>query len=130
MAAAAIFACAAWGQMTRSLAGTVADPSGAAIPAAKVSATQRAMGVKFETVTNSAGAYVFEDLPLGVYTLEFSAPSFRALRVEGIEIHEASAIRQDGRRAASAPVSLMPGLFLYGRETHNASRPCGRTGRP
>jgi hypothetical protein len=95
VAAAAIFACAAWGQMTRSLAGTVADPSGAAIPAAKVSATQRAMGVKFETVTNSAGAYVFEDLPLGVYTLEFSAPSFRALRVEGIEIHEASAIRQD-----------------------------------
>jgi hypothetical protein len=92
---AVLFASAAWGQMTRSLTGTVTDPSGAAIPEAKVTATQRAMGVAFERITNSAGAYLFEDLPLGVYTLEFSAPSFRSLRVEGIEVHQASAIRQD-----------------------------------
>ena len=94
-ALAMLFAFTAWGQMTRSLAGTVTDPSGAIIPGAKVTATQHAMGVSFERVTNSAGAYVFEDLPLGVYTVQIAAPSFRTLRVEGIEIHEASAIRQD-----------------------------------
>lgn len=95
LVATALFAPSAWSQMTRSLAGTVTDPSGAVIPQAKVTATQRAMSVTFEKITNSAGAYVFEDLPLGVYTLEFSAPSFRKLLVEGVEIHEASAIRQD-----------------------------------
>jgi len=103
LAIAAVLASAAWGQMARSLAGTVTDPSGAVIAGAKVVATQNAMGIRFAKVTNASGAYVFEDLPLGRYTLEFSAPSFRILRVEGIEIHEAGNIRQDAMLAVAAP---------------------------
>jgi hypothetical protein len=78
------------------------------------------MGVTFERTTNDAGAYVFDDLPLGTYTLAFRAPSFRELRVEGVEVHVASAIRQDATleiASAEATVQVESNTPLVHTET-------------
>src|SRR5438132_6448200 len=45
-------------QSTASLTGIVTDASGAAVPNAKVTVTNKATGVSFNTQTDSAGAYL------------------------------------------------------------------------
>ena len=54
---------------TGSMSGTVTDPNGASVPAAKVVATNIASGLKTETQTSDAGIYVFPRLPVGVYDI-------------------------------------------------------------
>src|SRR5437867_8242584 len=54
---------------TGSMSGTVTDPNGAAVPAAKVIASSAASGIKVETLTSDAGLYVFPRLPVGVYEI-------------------------------------------------------------
>jgi hypothetical protein len=58
------------------IVGTVTDQSGAAIPDAKVVATQTGTGTTTETVTNSTGGYVFPVLPPTTYNITFSASGF------------------------------------------------------
>ena len=85
----------AFAQVQGSLVGTVRDASGAVLPGVTVAATHQQMGIRHEQTTNSIGAYVLDNLPVGIYAVAFSAPSFRELRIEGIEIHVSSTIRQD-----------------------------------
>jgi hypothetical protein len=71
-------------------------------------------------MTNSAGAYVFDSLPVGAYTVEFAAPSFRGLRVEGIQIQVASTLRQDatlGLASISASLEVESSTPLVKTET-------------
>jgi protocatechuate 3,4-dioxygenase beta subunit len=56
--------------------GVVSDPSGAAIPDARVSLTNVNTAVLRTTVANSSGAYAFLNVVPGVYTLEASAAGF------------------------------------------------------
>ena len=56
--------------------GVVSDPSGAAIPEAKVSLTNVNTAVVRTTVANSGGAYAFLNVVPGVYKLEASAAGF------------------------------------------------------
>jgi len=60
------------------LVGTVSDPSGAVVPGAKVTGTNQATGLKVEMLTNSSGAYVFPDLPIGKYDLNVSFSGFQS----------------------------------------------------
>lgn len=90
-------------QALGSLVGTVRDGSGAVIPGAAVAATQRETGITYDKQTNSAGEYVFDHLPVGTYTVVYSAPQFGELRFQGIQTHVASVIRQD---ATLQPASL------------------------
>ena len=57
--------------------GTVTDQSGAVVPGATVEATESSTGVSRKTVTSSAGAYTFQDMPLGAYTVKVSASTFK-----------------------------------------------------
>ncbi|MGC9158134.1 MAG: carboxypeptidase regulatory-like domain-containing protein [Terracidiphilus sp.] len=59
------------------IAGTVLDPSGAAIPGAKVTATSNATRATSSATTTGTGAYRFALLPPGTYTVSASAPGFR-----------------------------------------------------
>jgi Carboxypeptidase regulatory-like domain/TonB dependent receptor len=61
---------------TTSLRGTIKDPSGALVPGTKVSLTANANGQMFSTVANSAGSYVFAQIPPAKYTISASAPGF------------------------------------------------------
>ena len=75
---------------TGSMSGTVTDPNGAAVPAAKVVATNTASGGKAETLTSDAGLYVFPRLPVGVYDIEVEKTGFKRVAHTSIEIRIAS----------------------------------------
>src|SRR5688572_23434113 len=69
-----------------SLLGNVTDPSGAALPAARVQARNTATGLTRETTTSDRGAYVFSDLQPGTYDLTVNAQGFGAFVQTGITV--------------------------------------------
>src|SRR5207302_7216942 len=68
------------------LAGTVMDPSGAAIAGASVQAKNHDTGVVSTTVSTSVGVYRFPELPLGTYDITVSAPGFKSAVLTGVEV--------------------------------------------
>ena len=77
---------------TGSLAGTVMDQSGGAVPAAKITATNVASGARIETVSSDAGLYVFASLPPGVYSVSAEKVGFKKTMRADIEIRIAQRI--------------------------------------
>ncbi|MBL8292294.1 MAG: TonB-dependent receptor [Bryobacterales bacterium] len=73
-------------QSTGSMAGTVTDPNGAAVPDAKVVALHVPTGQQFTSNTTYAGLYVFGSLPVGPYTVSVEKTGFKKLSRSGIEI--------------------------------------------
>jgi len=63
-------------QASAGVNGLVADPSGAAIPNAKVELTNIDTGVTRTTTTNSNGSYLFLNIVPGPYTMRASAAGF------------------------------------------------------
>ena len=57
--------------------GRISDPSGAVIAHVKVTATNEATGVSRGAETSEAGEYVFPEVPVGVYTLDFELTGFK-----------------------------------------------------
>lgn len=64
---------------TGTLRGQVLDPQGAAVPDAKVSATNQDTKVSSDTTTTSAGTYNFPSLVPGLYTVNIEAKGFRGI---------------------------------------------------
>jgi hypothetical protein len=62
---------------TGAITGTVSDPSGAAIPNVKITATNTATNIANTTQSNSAGVYSFPFLPIGDYTVTAEAQGFK-----------------------------------------------------
>ena len=67
--------------------GTVVDPQGAVLTGLKVTATNEATGVKFDTTTGTDGGYVFQQLPVGTYTISVSANGFKSFTAKGIVLN-------------------------------------------
>ena len=61
-----------------SIVGTVNDPSGAAVPAATVTATNKQTGIQRQTVSNGAGGYTFVAVQPGSYEVKITKEGFRA----------------------------------------------------
>ena len=78
-----------------SLTGNVTDPTEAAIAGAKVLAKNSNTGVERQVVTDDRGAYVFNDLQTGVYTVTISAPAFSSLQQSGVRIDGNTVRRND-----------------------------------
>ena len=70
-----------------SISGTVADPSGASVPNASVTAMNTAQGVVHQTKTDSEGNFQFVDLNLGPYAIRVEAPQFKTHVRKGIVLH-------------------------------------------
>ncbi len=79
------------------LIGLVKDPAGNVVEGARV----RILGLDdkqvAETISDSSGRYVFDNLPPGKYNLEFSSTSFRTLRMNSASVMAGLANRYDGR---------------------------------
>ena len=75
-----------WGQAgaTAQISGSVADPSGAVVPNAKVTATQVNTGMVRTTGSGQDGLYVLANLPVGSYRLEVQAEGFSTYVQSGI----------------------------------------------
>jgi hypothetical protein len=75
----------AFGQAGRAeLFGTIQDPQGRSVAAAKVTCTELTTGVKTEVVSDGSGAYHLLGLIAGQYALTAEKPGFRPYRHEGI----------------------------------------------
>ncbi len=68
------------------LTGLVTDPSGAAVPAASVTATNRATGVEYAVTTTGQGEYRLEHVPIGLYDMKAAKQGFAPLPVSGVQV--------------------------------------------
>ena len=75
-----------WGQAVAGaqIAGVITDPSGAAVVGAQLTATQTETNAAHTAVTNTNGAYVMPNLPVGPYRLEVTASGFEGYVQTGI----------------------------------------------
>lgn len=76
-----------WAQVGNSrIRGVVTDPQGRAIAHARVVLANEETGVKFTTVSDGQGQYVFPEVPLGRYDLSVDAPGFKKFEHVGLTL--------------------------------------------
>ena len=80
------FTGSVFGQTLGGISGEVRDPSGAATPSARVSATNTETNVVRETLTNTDGIYTFPSLIPGTYTVKVEASGFQVMVRSNIEL--------------------------------------------
>jgi Carboxypeptidase regulatory-like domain/TonB dependent receptor len=74
-------------QITGNIRGTVADPSGAVIVGAEVTAQQTETALSRSTTTDRNGSYVLLELPVGHYRLQVAAKGFQEYLQDGITLN-------------------------------------------
>src|SRR3954452_1766026 len=67
--------------------GVVTDPSNAAIPNAKVTATNTGTNLAVSATTNSSGVYTIKELPIGNYRITTEASGFKTSSNAGITLN-------------------------------------------
>jgi len=78
----------AWAADTNGrIRGTVSDPSGAVVAGVKISATNTATGVVFQTVSGTDGVYLFPQLPVGTYSVSAVSSGFKKFDASGIVLN-------------------------------------------
>jgi hypothetical protein len=106
------------------ITGMVADPSGAAIPDAKITATNAETGYVYTAASNGTGAYTLSQLREGSYLLAVSAPGFDDYRVENIILAARDIRRIDAHMivgSQAARVDVTAGATLIETETARIS---------
>ncbi|HUQ93675.1 MAG TPA: carboxypeptidase-like regulatory domain-containing protein, partial [Bryobacteraceae bacterium] len=83
------------GQGNGTIHGTVTDPSGAAVPNAKVTALLDERGTTRDFTTPAGGDYVFPSLAIGTYTITVEAPGFKSFRRSGVSLTTEQNVRVD-----------------------------------
>ena len=83
----ALTVSAAWSQGNQgTLEGAVLDQSGAAVPGAKLTATNDATAIKFDATSDSNGLFAFPVLPVGTYTIGVEHPGFTKLTQKNVTL--------------------------------------------
>src|SRR5947209_703782 len=91
---------AAFGQSERgTIAGSVTDTTGAAMPGAKVSATELSTNVSSATTTNDSGDYTLPNLPAGRYNVRVEKEGFASAVRTGITLDASATVRADAKLA-------------------------------
>jgi hypothetical protein len=90
-----ILSGAAWGAVTGSISGTVKDPSGRAVPDAKVTAREVNTGISHETRGDANGYYSLPVLPVGRYELDVRAAGFETCERQDVTLDTDAALRID-----------------------------------
>ena len=108
------------------IAGTVTDPSGAAIPGAKISITETSKGVSYNTVSNDSGNYTQSHLTVGNYDVRVEAPGFesyvrRSVRVSVDEVAPVNAQLTVGKVGEVVSVSAEDALLKTERNSRGRS---------
>jgi len=90
-----ILSLPSYGQGTASIVGTVTDPSGAAVPGAKVVITSSETGLIRSTTTNTTGSFAAPELAIGRYSVRVEAQGFKAFERTGITLNVNDTVRAD-----------------------------------
>src|SRR5436190_13894587 len=77
---------------TGTVAGTVTDPSGAAVVGATVALLDPSTNDSRQTTTNESGRYIFANVPPGTYNLTMNKTGFRVAKFTGQVVNVGSAI--------------------------------------
>src|SRR5438093_9940096 len=80
-----------------SIFGTVTDPSGAAVPNAKVTVTSASKATSYTATTNADGNYSVTHLIPDAYNVRAEAAGFKAFEVKNIPVSADAAARVDGQ---------------------------------
>src|SRR5919204_5481846 len=75
--------------------GLIEDPSGAAIPNAKVTVTNPATGLNVSATSSQTGLYVIRELPVGTYSITVQAPGFKTETRTGVTVNAGVSQRAD-----------------------------------
>ncbi|HTR66857.1 MAG TPA: TonB-dependent receptor [Terriglobales bacterium] len=78
-------------------AGTVTDPSGAAIPNAKISIVNLGTNLSATATTNATGAYTIKELPIGAYKITVQATGFKTVSNSNVQIEAGTTAHVDFR---------------------------------
>jgi Carboxypeptidase regulatory-like domain len=103
--------------VTGSISGTVMDPTGAVVPDAAVTITDRETGAKLNATTSATGAFRFSLLPIGIYDLEVTKAGFRKLEMADIGVNAnveralGNVTLQLGETSATVEVTAAPPLI-------------------
>lgn len=73
-------------EITGNIGGTVTDPSGAVVASAAVTVTNTGTGVSRTTNTTSTGAFAFNTLPIGNYSLNVESSGFKRYQATKIRL--------------------------------------------
>src|SRR5580700_4410221 len=81
-----VLAVSLWaqGETTSAIAGLVSDPTGAAIPGAKVTITSTDTGLTRSVLTDDAGRFNFPQLQPGPYSVKVDAERFESQQISSV----------------------------------------------
>src|SRR5215467_7157836 len=93
-----LFALAAMAQIQNGqFAGTVTDPSGAAVPNAKIVISNQSTGLSVSATSNATGAFSVAELPPGVYKITIEAAGFKTFSDVGVTLNAGSTAHIDAK---------------------------------
>src|SRR6266436_6865752 len=79
--------------------GTVTDPSGAAVPNAKVTITNQATNLSVTVTSNQTGFFSAKELPVGTYKITVEASGFKTFSDVGVVLNAGSIAHVDAKMA-------------------------------
>jgi outer membrane receptor protein involved in Fe transport len=89
------FALSSIARANGTIHGTVTDPSGAAVPNAKVTALLDERGTARDFLTSPSGDFVFPSLAIGTYSISVAATGFKSFRRSGVSLTTEQNVRVD-----------------------------------
>ena len=116
MTVAAVALCGSYltaQQTLGGITGEVTDASGGVIPNASVTVTDEQTSLTRTTKTNATGLYTFVNLPIGIYTLTYSATGYEAQKTPHITVQAdrtatVNASLKVGQATTTVEVDAMP----------------------
>jgi hypothetical protein len=91
-----MIAASAWGQAAQgTITGTITDPQGAVVAAAKIEAKNTQTNVVATTVTSTAGVYSFPALNPGQYKISVTAKGFKSSVRDNIQLQLSARLQMD-----------------------------------
>jgi hypothetical protein len=79
------------------ISGQVADPSGATLASAEISAKNQGTGIVFTAKTDNEGGYLLRNLPPGFYVVQFSASGFQSYAITDVPVRSSSVTHLNAR---------------------------------
>ncbi|HKD90835.1 MAG TPA: carboxypeptidase-like regulatory domain-containing protein [Terriglobales bacterium] len=97
------------------LAGSVTDPTGAAIKDAQITVTSDATGATYNAKSSGEGAFFIPDLPFGLYTVQveangFTKSAYKQVKIDAGQEYSLAAVLKVG--AATETVEVTAGAEL------------------
>jgi hypothetical protein len=89
-------------QYSGTITGTVTDASGAAVPGASVTATNKGNGSVYTATTSEQGVYTFAQLPVGTYDVSVKKATFKDFLAKDVEVHTSTTTEANAKLAVGS----------------------------